>query len=326
MGSQAKNPGQRFQGESAPVQFGVDEEPPGKLRVWVQAPALPTMATHHRAPLGEDPTHPFLRPLRRLLVEGNPNLGRILYVLVSGGPRVMPGLALALALTPGSPARAPARLGLAPKRLSIFPGWGLGTFAIAIQGGVERNVKTSIDHITFDERPDGSVKYHLSPLRRPGQPKGRPLKERLLDLEDATGLHLLRLGIREPTKLDSAGTFWGRYDRLPHLPATNCEVLMETSIAARAPFIRLPDGERWERERYLDLNLVLTKVGLKDTDYPLPRWPVSAFRGARARNDRAMTRLTLLTLKGGLQLVLMFASRPGVLRHDFVLHTRTRAV
>src|SRR5207249_3988541 len=102
-----------------PVDYEVEDTGDGRLRVQVQAPSLTRVIAHPLFPYREEPTHPFLRPLRRLFVEGSPDLGRVWYILVSGGPRTFPGVLLAIVLTQGHE-KAPAYVrGLAPHKLSV---------------------------------------------------------------------------------------------------------------------------------------------------------------------------------------------------------------
>ena len=308
-----------------PVDYEVEDTGDGRLRVQVQAPSLTRVIAHPLFPYREEPTHPFLRPLRRLFVEGSPDLGRVWYILVSGGPRTFPGVLLAIVLTQGHE-KAPAYVrGLAPHKLSVFAGWGSGFLTSCIQGGVSRKVEMPIDHYTYEERPNGVITYHLTSFRTPGKTKRHILKSRRLLFGNEHDLHLFRLGVRQPLALEPVGTFWARHRRLPHLTPERCRKLLEHAIVPRAPFIQLPEDETWSPGRYLDLNLILTDRGVEDVDYPIPPWPANCFVDGKVLPDAAMSMMVPLRLYDHLHLLLVWASRPGLLANDFVWYSRGRA-
>lgn len=305
--------------QSVPALAWYDRPSPRIVRVAVHCPA--------RIPVPEpwppNLFHPFLRPLRRTFEQGNPDIGKVHFVLLNGGAQY-PMLALMTLVEGPGKAWPPEPNRYLEGRLIVFPGWGDGLVQVQTKAG-DPGSKT--DHVTFEEPRPGKVSGHLTPVS--DEPDEKPYPASPVFLPQGNVLHLCSFRVQQPQDVDAAGLTWCRMASPASLPGTQIDNSLDGAVSHdRHALVTLPQRPIWDQRHHLAINVLLSMGPLEDKDYPVdPGSMAPSLRrrltGAEPEGD-VLTRFVGLPIAGGRRIILGLSVRSGVPPNSWTLALSNR--
>lgn len=289
--------------------------PPASGRVEVIAPADVFIPTEF-LPRIADSWHCYLRPFHRLVLQGNPEVGFVHYVLLSPAKDLGIVVLGSWVLTDRPGGSGGSGRWIRPRRLIHFPGFG--------QGSTEHpDTGEKVDfwhHITFEESLSGNLSSHPSVEADESGGKPRIFPTAPLKFKNVLGRHLGTAVIRQPGDLDAAGIAEMESGLLPHLPAPLLAERINDALFAQHAIVELAKGTEWGPGSYLRVDYALIRGRLGDREYPV-RWmfgesPVARiFEEYRSPPKQYPENLTKVPLTDKLSLLVATSVLPGKPRH-----------
>jgi hypothetical protein len=302
-----------------PADVGVMEKGE-EMTIWVLSPPFYAFRNPDILPSVKDENHAFLRPFRRFLEDGNPEIGKVWFLSLCVSLTDFVRTLGSVVLTTGPTRRKCDGAWLGNRRLLFFPGLGLAR-EVSIGKDGRKVVRTLLDHFTVEEREDGRLESHTTYLETTESRKKPQLAEkRKLGMWDEDAHHIVTLCLGSPKKLDRSGNVYGSF-KVPNR-ARSPENILRESLADRHPIIQLPEADELKPGTFLRVDMLLARSPLKDKEYPKPFINGKSFKKGPETIPGSMERLIPIPLKKDVSLLLIVRTARGEPLHDIVWFRR----
>ena len=298
------------------AEIGVQNPEKGRF-IWVQSPFKLLQMDYN--------SHAFLRPFNRLLENGDPNIGRITYLMLKTDPDDFIRVLGSLVLSPGKKNAQRGPIGLRPSRLLFFPALGPGVLKNSYIQGKRKDFFLNVDHYTVEESISGKLSVHITFKKNNRHEKEHIIPSTPLRLSDGFAHHLATWVIKHPRVLDRAGLACGQF-KMSNIKIDIEKILMD-SLQPNHPMFELPESSQLLDHHFIRIDFLLSSLPKAiDREYPKPVINSLAFKEGPESIEGSYERIIPLPLSNSLTLLVILRVVKGMPIHDLTWFSSSKQI